>query len=75
MNAREKQRPYRMVARAKSTEATGERILDATVELFWERLADQIRLEDVAAVAGVTVQTVIRRFGTKEELFAAASRT
>jgi AcrR family transcriptional regulator len=60
-----------MVARARSTEATGERILDATVELFWERLSDQIRLEDVAAMAGVTVQTVIRRFGTKEELFAA----
>ena len=61
-----------MVARARSTAATGERILDATVELFWERLADHIKLEDVAAVAGVTVQTVIRRFGTKEELFAAA---
>ena len=61
-----------MVARATSTEATGERILDASVELFWERLSDQIRLDDVAAKAGVTVQTVIRRFGSKEQLLAAA---
>jgi AcrR family transcriptional regulator len=61
-----------MVARARSAEATGERILDAAVELFWEQLSDQTTLNDVAARAGVTVQTVIRRFGTKERLLAAA---
>jgi AcrR family transcriptional regulator len=71
-SAAEATRSYRMSARAASTAATGERIVDAAVELFWERLTDDIRLEDVAARAGVTVQTVIRRFGGKEGLFAAA---
>jgi AcrR family transcriptional regulator len=66
-------RPYRMAARAQSTAATGQRILDATVELFWERPTDQIALEQVAARAGVTVQTVIRRFGSKDALIAAAT--
>jgi AcrR family transcriptional regulator len=65
-------RPYRMSARADAAEATGERILDAVVELFWERPVDQILLDDVASRAGVSVQTVIRRFGGKETLIAAA---
>jgi AcrR family transcriptional regulator len=67
------QRPYRMVARAESTAATGERILDAAVELFWERPREEITLEEVARRAGVTVQTVIRRFGGGDGLFAAAA--
>jgi AcrR family transcriptional regulator len=65
-------RPYRMSARAATAAATGERILDAVVELFWERPTDQIVLADVAQRAGVSVQTVIRRFGGKETLLAAA---
>jgi AcrR family transcriptional regulator len=66
-------RPYRMVARAESAAATGERILDAAVEVFWELPAAQVSLEEVARRAGVTVQTVIRRFGGREGLFTAAS--
>jgi AcrR family transcriptional regulator len=66
-------RPYRMVARAESAAATGERILDAAVELFWELPREQITLDEVARRAGVTVQTVIRRFGGGEGLFAAAA--
>lgn len=65
------QRPYRMVARARSAAATGERILDAAIEVFWELPADQASLEEVARRAGVTVQTVIRRFGGREMLFIA----
>jgi AcrR family transcriptional regulator len=61
-----------MVARAEAAEATGERILDAAIELFWERPTDQIPLDEVAGRAGVSVQTVIRRFGGKEALIAAA---
>ncbi len=64
--------PYRMVARAANVVATGERILDAAVEAFWERPSDQISLNDVARRAGVSVQTVIRRFGGKQGLLAAA---
>ena len=66
-------RPYRMCARAKATAATAERILDAAVEVFWELPTDQISLDEVAARAGVTVQTVIRRFGGRDSLFAAAA--
>jgi AcrR family transcriptional regulator len=62
-----------MVARAQSAAATGERILDAAVEVFWELPTDQVSLEEVARRAGVTVQTVIRRFGGKEGLLTAAA--
>jgi len=65
-------RPYRMNARATAAAATAERILDATVKIFWERPTDQISLDDVAHRAGVSVQTVIRRFGGREGLMTAA---
>jgi AcrR family transcriptional regulator len=65
-------RSYRMSARADAAEATGERILVSAVELFWERPTDQIPLDEVASRAGVSVQTVIRRFGSKDGLLAAA---
>lgn len=66
-------RSYRMGARAVAAAATAERIIDAAVEIFWEQPSDQLRLEDVATRAGVTVQTVIRRFGGREGLFEAAA--
>jgi AcrR family transcriptional regulator len=66
-------RPYRMVARARSAAATRERILDAAVEAFWELPGERLSLDDVARRAGVTVQTVIRRFGGRDGLFAAAA--
>jgi AcrR family transcriptional regulator len=66
-------RPYRMTARAESAAATGERILDAAVEVFWELPHEAITLDEVARRAGVTVQTVIRRFGGRDGLFAAAA--
>ena len=60
-----------MTARADAAERTGERITDAMLRRFAELPYDRIRLEDVAADAGVTVQTVIRRFGTKHGVLAA----
>ncbi len=66
-------RSYRQSARAKATEETGSRILDAFIarmEIGW---FEEIRLEDIASDAGVTVQTVIRRFGGKEGLLEAAT--
>lgn len=61
-----------MTARADAAAATGERILDACIALFWERLSDQMTLEEIATRSGVTVQTVLRRFGSKEGVFTAA---
>lgn len=73
MKIEARRRPYRMGARAESAAATGERILDAVTALFWEQPTDRISLDEVARCAGVSVQTVIRRFGNKELLFAAAA--
>ena len=61
-----------MVARAEAAAATGQRILDAAVEVFWELPTDKISLDQVGRRAGVTVQTVIRRFGGLEGLLSAA---
>jgi AcrR family transcriptional regulator len=60
-----------MVARAEAAAATGERILDAAVDAFWES-PGEVSLEEVARRAGVSVQTVIRRFGGRDGLTAAA---
>jgi AcrR family transcriptional regulator len=61
-------RRYAQRARAESTEATGRRILDAFLARLMEQWFDEITLDAVAADAGVTVQTVVRRFGGKEGL-------
>jgi AcrR family transcriptional regulator len=61
-----------MVARAEAAAATAQRILDAAVEVFWALPTDEISLDEVARRAGVAVQTVIRRFGGREGLLAAA---
>ena len=61
-----------MVARATAVAETEQRILDSAVRWFSTSLFDEVTLERIANDAGVTVQTVIRRFGSKEGLFAAA---
>ena len=66
-------RTYRMTARADSALVTAERILDAAIGLFWEQPTDQISLTEVARRAGVTKQTVLRRFDSKAGLMAAAA--
>jgi AcrR family transcriptional regulator len=68
-----RQRPYRMKARAQAAEATARAIITAARALFAERPYDQVSLPVIAERAGVTVQTVLRRFGSKEELFAAVA--
>jgi len=63
-----------MGARAEAARLTGERIIDALVSLYMEQPLEQIRLADVAARSGVTVQTVIRRFENKTGLVMAAAQ-
>ncbi|MGN6256916.1 MAG: TetR/AcrR family transcriptional regulator [Solirubrobacterales bacterium] len=65
-------RPYRQRARAAATEATRAKILDAVEEAFEELLFDEITLSAVADRAGVSVQTILRHFETKDELFVAS---
>jgi len=66
-------RPYRMRARAETAAATRSRIIRAVLELHVERFHDQITLDDIAGRAGVTVQTVLRQFGSRDGLVTAAA--
>ena len=63
-----------MVARADAVAATRERMLAAAWRQFSERPYEAVRLAEVAADAGVTVQTLHAHFGTKDRLFVAAWR-
>jgi AcrR family transcriptional regulator len=64
-------RPYRQTARAAATQDTGEAIVGAFRALIEQRWYDEISLDEVAASAGTTRQTIIRRFGGKAGLLAA----
>jgi AcrR family transcriptional regulator len=66
-------REYRMGRRAEAAAHTAERILDAAAAVFWERPTDQISLDEIARRARVSVLTIIRRFGSKDGVFAAAA--
>jgi AcrR family transcriptional regulator len=61
-----------MVARAEAARATASRVLDVALELFTDNPYEDVSLEEVAKRAAVTKRTVLRRFGSKEELFVAA---
>lgn len=64
-------RSYTMGARARAVEETRRRITAALFELSNERLFTDISLDDVAAVAGVSVQTILRHFGSRAGLIEA----
>ena len=68
-------RSYTMGARAEAMAETRRRILQAVRDLAYETLNLNPTLEMVAAQAGVSVQTVLRHFGDREDredLFGAA---
>jgi len=65
-------RQYLQRARAQAAEDTGRRIEEAFLSRFMTQWFDEITLDHVAADAGVTVQTVVRRFGGKEGLLSVA---
>ncbi len=61
-------RPYKLQARAASTERTRKALLDAAEdELMGDRWR-QTSLESLARKAGVTKQTLLRHFGSKDGL-------
>jgi len=60
-----------MVARHQAAARTARDILAAAVSLWRERALDEITLADIARRAGVSVRTVIRRFGSREGVVAA----
>lgn len=62
-------RAYAMTTRAAAAAGTRARILRALVDLSMEKLTIDIVLGDVAARAEVSVQTILRHFGSREGLF------
>ena len=63
-----------MGARAATAAATLERIRDAATALFSELSYDEVSLEAVARSAGVSLPTILRKFGTKDALFVECAR-
>lgn len=62
-----------MSTRAAAVEVTRERILQAACDAFMHGWYDEVTLRDVAADAGVALQTLVNHFGNKEALFGAAA--
>jgi AcrR family transcriptional regulator len=60
-----------MAARAEGALETRARILEAAYELWRAEPYDDVSLERVAARAGVSKQTLIRHFGSKDQLVTA----
>lgn len=63
-----------MGARAKAAERTVERIHAAAIALFRSRPFQEVTLQAIADASDVTLQTVLRRFGSKERLFTSAAK-
>lgn len=66
-----RKRAYQMVMRADAVEGTRGRILEAAYELWRAEAYDDVSLERVAERAGVSKQTLIRHFGSKDQLLIA----
>ena len=62
-----------MSTRAAATELTRERIIDAAAALFNDQWYDDVTLREVAAAAGVALQTLVNHFASKETLFLAVT--
>ena len=66
-------RHYRQGLRARQTLANTETIVSATVGLIKRaRRIGDITLEDIARQSGLTVRSVLRRFGSRNKVFEAA---
>src|SRR5947209_20456220 len=68
-------RTYNMRARADATEATRRRLAGIAMERFLAEPYDEVTLTEVARSAGVSQQTLLNHFGSKEGLFMAAAAT
>jgi AcrR family transcriptional regulator len=66
-------RTYTMRARAEAVEATRERIARAAMQRFLAEPYDDVTIASVARDAGVSHQTLLNHFESKDGLFAAAA--
>src|SRR5262249_23241990 len=67
-------RHYRGSVQAEVAALSRQRIIEATLMLYGEQWIDEMTLDQIPKRAGVTVQTIIRHFGSREQLLAAAGR-
>lgn len=75
MKSKTATREYKQTARAQAAKDTARRIVDAFLARLLAEWYDDITLDRIAADACVTVQTVVRRFGSKEQLLAVAVKS
>jgi AcrR family transcriptional regulator len=66
-------RTYRLQSRATGVERTRERVLGVAQERFFTLPYDEVRLGEVAAAAGVSEQTLLNHFSSKEGLLLAVA--
>ncbi|MGH2880098.1 MAG: TetR/AcrR family transcriptional regulator [Solirubrobacteraceae bacterium] len=74
MTEKKPQRPYKQVARARAQARTRETLLEAASEEVERDGWKQASLQTVAERAGVTKQTALRHFGSKQGLLDAVMR-
>lgn len=68
MSTESNQRPYKQVARAQARERTRDALLDSASDEFFEGDWSKVSLESLSAKAGVSKQTLLRHFGSKDRL-------
>jgi AcrR family transcriptional regulator len=57
-----------MEQRAKSSAQTAEKIILSTLQLWKEKPLNEITLESIADKSGVTIRTILRKFGSRDGL-------
>jgi AcrR family transcriptional regulator len=65
---------YHSPAREEAEAMTHQRIISAALFLYAEKWLDQITLDQIASRAEVSIQTVLRHFGSVQNLLMAAGR-
>ena len=68
-------RTYTMGDRADAVDTTRQRILAAARTLFFENWYDDVTLNGIASAAGVSHQTVLNHFGSKDGVLSAVTET
>jgi AcrR family transcriptional regulator len=71
MKIAESKRSYQMQERAQQVARNDRKIMDAMADLWLEMPLSELTLDKVAQRSGVTVRTILRKFGSKEGLFKA----
>lgn len=72
MKVSEKKRAYQMSERAEQVARNDRKIIDAMANLWLEMPLSELTLDKIAQRSGVTVRTILRKFGSKDGLLLAS---